>query len=138
MTEILRHAENTDRWIEDGLFPSALYAGLKQSTKRNGECTILFDGSKLDSGFVVGDGRRGFTYQKRHFYLDPIELLMDSHVKVWKDLGFDGFGTWLDGDTVYVDPVTICGGLWTATELAKVRDEKAIFDVLDKRCITIQ
>lgn len=131
---------NADRYFADGHFPSSVFAGLKQSTKRDGGCTILFDRTdNTDWGFIVAKGEHGFLMTRKQFYSgESLETVLQGWIDEWIGDNFDGFGTWFDSerDRICIDPITICIGIKTALMLAKARGEKCIYDTQNKTVIT--
>ena len=92
-------------------------------TAKNDGATLLKDGREANKGYAVG-GLKEFKIQYEDANLRQIVsdcILCISHVDC------DAFGFWLDGETLYIDAVTIFQDAPTALAFAAENDELAIF-----------
>jgi hypothetical protein len=55
-------------------------------------------------------------------------------LRLWHDGGY--FGTWVDGDTLYIDHVEFLP-YGHALEVARIRGEKAIYNLITKATVTL-
>ncbi len=124
-----------DRYSEFWIFPSSVYAGLKQNTQFYNGATVLFDRTEPTTGFIVGDGRKGLVLTCSEFYSGiSLETLLDTeYLPKWICDNFDGFGTWHDpvSENISIDPIDLVPGRWTAIALGLSRGETCIWDVVN-------
>ena len=112
-------------------------------TIRNGGFTATFEGTPRDTvaPYVVGNGNKGFKMETSRFYTTQgrteFIAICESKVPEWKGSGFDGFGTWIDGGTVYVDPIEVFCDLLPALQRGRQNGEMAIFNRSTQTVVTV-
>jgi len=92
-------------------------------TAQNDGATLLKNGEEATRGYAVG-GLKEFKIQYKDSNLEQLVsdcILCISHIEC------DAFGFWLDGETLYIDAVTIFEDAPTALAFAAENDELAIF-----------
>ena len=96
--------------------------GLKLTAKNDG-ATLLKNGEEATKGYAVG-GLKEFKIQ----YNEPnLQQLVSDYILCISHIECDAFGFWLDGETLYIDAVTIFQDAPTALAFAAENDELAIF-----------
>lgn len=108
---------------------------LRHHTRFRGGCTCLREGRT--GRFIVGDGRQGFQVDAGTFFSIVENRGVESLIAALPTDGFDGVGTWVDGRTVFLDPVTAHDDLHTAWTLAQERGEQAFFDTVREEVIPV-
>lgn len=92
-------------------------------TAKNDGATLLKNGEEATKGYAVG-GLKEFKIQ----YDDSnLEQLVSDCILLISHIDCDAYGFWLDGDTLYIDAVTIFQDAPTALAFAAENDELAIF-----------
>jgi len=96
-----------------------------QLTIENDGATILKNGKEAKKGYAVG----GVKEYKIPYNLSEGALweCAFSAILTINTIECDAYGFWLDGDTLYIDAVTIFQDSTKALEFAAKNDELAIF-----------
>ena len=96
--------------------------GLELTAKNDG-ATLLKNGKEATKGYAVG-GTKEFKIQYNE---SNLAQLVSDCVLCISNIDCDAFGFWLDGETLYIDAVTIFQDAPTALAFAAENDELAIF-----------
>lgn len=96
--------------------------GLKLTAKNDG-ATLLKNGEEATKGYAVG----GLKEFKIPYATDNLKQLVSDCILCISHIECDAFGFWLDGDTLYIDAVTIFQDAPRALAFAAENDELAIF-----------
>ena len=119
---------STPHYLEGAIFSREVFAGIKSRTGANGGDSIYFPQKEVRR-FVVGSGRHGIQLTVKDFYSGKdLESFLKPYIGVWKEQGFDGFGTWHHKGTIYIDPFTACTTLLQAHKLSRINDEICFWD----------
>jgi len=96
-----------------------------QLTIKNDGATILKNGKQATKGYAVG----GLKEFKIPYNLSESALweVAFSAILTIQAVECDAYGLWLDGDTLYIDAVTIFSSCNAALTFAAKNDELAIF-----------
>lgn len=92
-------------------------------------------------GFAVGDGAIGIVFGSTGIpEVDEgnFDRAIDRALSNFPGQGYDHFGTWIDGEMLYIDPVNVFASKEFALGVAFERGEQAIFDLTAKRTIQIR
>lgn len=102
-------------------------------TLKNGGTTVFYGrGIPYDRGFVVGIYPGTFMTVP----LDSVDLFPEAVKLVRKDFPYvDGFGTWVNGENIEIDPIAWVAHRKWAVQMAKDYNQKAIFDLSTKEVI---
>jgi len=96
-----------------------------QLTDMNGGATILKNGKEAINGYAVG----GLKEFKIPYNTDGVVMssVAFSAILSINTIECDAYGFWVDGDTLYIDAVTIFGDADEALAFAAKNDELAIY-----------
>jgi len=107
---------------------------LLQYTAAHGGCTFLFKfPSNPITGYVVGNGKLGGKFTQY-----PPSAYIAQMMQHFARLGYDGLGTWVDGGTLYIDPILHVSTESEAHLYATLWDEIAYYDCAKDESVTVQ
>lgn len=95
------------------------------------------------TGYVVGNGKRGLIFARHAWSDDKLSTAkhLKSVVNGWQKyralIDCEGFGFWIDGDILYVDPVTHVTDRSQAVLMGMSHNELAIWDLSSQSCINM-
>ena len=106
-----------------------------QLTNMNGGATILKNGEEAKKGYAVG----GLKEFKIPYNIgDGIMLgVAFSAILTINAIECDAYGFWVDGDTLFIDAVTIFGDADEALAFAAKNDELAIYCIHNQQEIRL-
>lgn len=143
----LRQKMNTTRLHPKSIFPRSFFAGLLTETIRNGGTTNIFPRTVVqitdlkvlgEPRYVVGNGTEGTILTVPDFCRNvDLESFLDELLTLWKLEGYDGFGTWRNENTVYIDPVVLFYSKLHAFKLARRHNETCIYDLQTKKTVYV-
>ena len=119
-----------------------LISGLITETAHRGGASRRLS-PKPGRRYVVSFGRYGLRLSRAQFFngngADRIAAVLDGTANAerlapWRNWA-EGFGAWVDGPTVYVDPHSTHDDLRDALTIARTRGELAIYDTLTNETI---
>lgn len=87
-------------------------------------------------GFIVGNGNHGYVLSVNEtieVYFHKVKEMHDFALRA----GYDGYGIWKDGESVYIDPVLFIHNRDTALTLARNYGELAIYDYENKEVLYV-
>ena len=96
--------------------------GLELTAKNDG-ATLLKNGEEATKGYAVG----GLKEFKIPYATANLQQLVSDCILCISHIDCDAFGFWLDGETLYIDAVTIFDEAPKALAFAAENDELAIF-----------
>jgi hypothetical protein len=106
--------------------------------------TCWFSPVEKISGYVVGNGNKGLVFEY-HSWTDDMHacaMYLQGTFESWyayKELtGQDGFGFWVDGGKLYVDPVVHVTDKTQAICMGIAYKEQAIWDITQQDTINMK
>lgn len=108
--------------------------GLELTSKNDG-ATILKNGTEATKGYASG-GLLEFKLPAKNDARTLQEIASDCILRI-SYMDCDAYGFWLDGETLYIDAVTIFEDAPTALAFAAENDELAIFCIHTQDTISL-
>jgi hypothetical protein len=111
-----------------------IYAGIE-----DGGGTFTSNGDKVTAktGYVVGGKRKSLVMRLPH---DKGIIAATERAAEWLDKGMQVlyYGSWVDGDILYIDAVDIIQSRATAVHVGKLRGEEAIWDLAEGKEVRLE
>lgn len=108
------------------------------TSEKDSGYSIWFGGMEHNTGYVVGYGKRGLNLHKRHAGSDAFVAHLCGMAMQLLQEGSEGVGMWVDGDTLYFDPIIWVADKTEAVMLALVYGELAIYDLGNSQTIYME
>jgi len=98
----------------------------------------IVEQTKADGGYTHSKGGRYVVAVPGFEKIVPLDEFNTDILKYYVSYVGEEFGTWIDGNTVTLDKVECIHKKELALKLGKQRNEKAIYDLLEKKEIRLK